>query len=231
MVISGLQKLTLLDFPNHVACTIFLKGCNFKCPFCQNKDLVLPEAKVASYSEEEILNFLEKRKNVLDGVCLTGGEPTLSIGLAEFIRKIKFLGLKVKLDTNGYNPNVLKDLINQNLIDYVAMDIKNSFEKYDLTTGIKFVDVAKIKESIEFLVRGSIPYEFRTTVVKEYHNVGDFIAIAKMLQGCSKYYLQKFEDSDSCIARGLHAPSEEEMNSYLNILRTLGINAFIRGNE
>lgn len=231
MVISGLQKLTLLDFPNHVACTIFLKGCNFKCPFCQNKDLVLPEAKVASYSEEEILNFLEKRKNVLDGVCLTGGEPTLSIGLAEFIRKIKFLGLKVKLDTNGYNPSVLKDLINQNLIDYVAMDIKNSFEKYDLTTGIKFVDVAKIKESIEFLVRGSIPYEFRTTVVKEYHNVGDFIAIAKMLQGCSKYYLQKFEDSDSCIARGLHAPSEEEMNNYLNILRTLGINAFIRGNE
>lgn len=231
MVISGLQKLTLLDFPNHVACTIFLKGCNFKCPFCQNKDLVLPEAKVASYSEEEILNFLEKRKNVLDGVCLTGGEPTLSIGLAEFIRKIKFLGLKVKLDTNGYNPSALKDLINQNLIDYVAMDIKNSFEKYDLTTGIKFVDVAKIKESIEFLVRGSIPYEFRTTVVKEYHNVGDFIAIAKMLQGCSKYYLQKFEDSDSCIARGLHAPSEEEMNSYLNILRTLGINAFIRGNE
>lgn len=231
MVISGLQKLTLLDFPNHVASTIFLKGCNFKCPFCQNKDLVLPEAKVASYSEEEILNFLEKRKNVLDGVCLTGGEPTLSICLAEFIRKIKFLGLKVKLDTNGYNPSVLKDLINQNLIDYVAMDIKNSFEKYDLTTGIKFVDVAKIKESIEFLVRGSIPYEFRTTVVKEYHNVGDFIAIAKMLQGCSKYYLQKFEDSDSCIARGLHAPSEEEMNSYLNILRTLGINAFIRGNE
>lgn len=231
MVISGLQKLTLLDFPNHVACTIFLKGCNFKCPFCQNKDLVLPEAKTTTYSEEQILKFLEKRKKVLDGICFTGGEPTLSAGLVDFIKKVKVLGLKVKLDTNGYNPEALKDLINQNLIDYVAMDIKNSFEKYDLTTGVKFVDVSKIKDSIEFLIRGNVPYEFRTTVVKEFHNVGDFVAIAKLLQGCSKYYLQKFEDSDTCITRGLHAPSDEEMNSYLNVLKTLGINAFIRGKE
>lgn len=231
MLISGLQKLTLLDFPNHVACTIFLKGCNFRCPFCQNKDLVFPEAKTTYYTEEEILDFIEKRKNVLDGVCFTGGEPTLHKDLADFMKKVKMLGLKVKLDTNGYNPDALIDLVNNKLVDYVAMDIKNSFQKYDLTTGIKFVDTSKIQKSIDFLKRGIIPYEFRTTVVKEYHNVSDFIDIAKTLQGASKYYLQKFEDSDTCISRGLHAPTEEEMKNYLNILKTLGINAFIRGED
>ena len=231
MLISGLQKLTLLDFPNHVACTIFLKGCNFRCPFCQNKDLVLPEAKTTYYTEEEILDFIEKRKNVLDGVCFTGGEPTLHKDLADLMKKVKMLGLKVKLDTNGYNPDALIDLVNNKLVDYVAMDIKNSFQKYDLTTGIKFVDTSKIQKSIDFLKRGTIPYEFRTTVVKEYHNVSDFIDIAKTLQGASKYYLQKFEDSDTCISRGLHAPTDGEMKNYLNILKTLGINAFIRGED
>ena len=231
MLISGLQKLTLLDFPNLVACTVFLKGCNFRCPFCQNSDLVKPEAITPNISKEELLKFLKTRKHVLDGVCITGGEPTLQNDLEDLIVQIKKLGYKVKLDTNGYNPEMLKKLVNDGLVDYVAMDIKNSFTKYNETCGLKFMDLAKIKESIGFLISGKIPYEFRTTVVKEYHCISDFIEIAKMLQGCSKYYLQEFRDSDTCLKQGLHACTKEEMNGFLNVLKTLGINAYLRGIE
>lgn len=231
MIVCGLQKLTLLDFPGLVACTIFLKGCNFRCPFCQNKDLVFPNRVYENIDVRDVFNYLKERKNVLDGVCITGGEPTLSNDLEQFIKDIKDLGLKVKLDTNGDNPKVLKNLVEKGLLDYVAMDVKNSLAKYGETAGVKNFDTSRIEESINFLKEGKIEYEFRTTVVKEFHESNDFIELSKLLKGCSKYYLQQFRDSETCIQQGLHACSEEEMKEFVNILKNNGINAFLRGME
>ncbi len=231
MVIAGLQKMTLLDFPNHVACTVFLQGCNFRCPFCQNKDLVIGNQNLEAITFDDFFKFLEKRKGFIDGVCVTGGEPLIHEDIENFLKRIKDLGLQVKLDTNGYFPKKLKDLVNKGLVDYVAMDIKNSLESYSETAGLNSINVNLIKESIDFLINGKIDYEFRTTVVKEFHKKSDFIGISSLIKGAKRYFLQGFQDSPSCIQRGLHAYTKEELEEFVRILESNGIKAEIRGVE
>ena len=208
MLIKGLQKVTLLDYPGQVACTIFTGGCNMRCPFCQNASLVthIDEERL---EEEEFFSFLKSRIGKLDAVCISGGEPCLQKDLKEFIQKIKEMGFLVKLDTNGCFPEMLSSLLQNHLLDYVAMDIKNQKEKYDLTSGIH-ADLDKIEESIHLLQNSGIPHEFRTTVVLEFHEPSDIVKIAKWVNP-SKLYLQQFRDSEDVIQDGLHAYSEEEM--------------------
>lgn len=227
MQIHGFNKTTLLDYPGHLACTIFLGGCNFRCPFCHNASLVLAPTKQPTIPEEEIFHTLIKRKGILEGVCITGGEPTLYPGLSNFITKIKELGYLVKLDTNGNNPKVLRNLINNHSVDYVAMDIKNSKEKYGLSIGFDTFDTSNISESISLLLSSDIDYEFRTTVVKEHHTAEDFLSIGKWLQGAKAYYLQAYKDSGDIISPGLSSYSKTELNDFRNILlqyiQTVGI--------
>ncbi len=211
MKINGFQKMTLLDYPGKVACTIFTGGCNFRCPFCHNALLVTEIDPTTLIDENYIIDFLKKRVGLLDGVCITGGEPLLQDGIEDFIKTIKDLGFSVKLDTNGSFPDKLKFLVNNNLVDYVAMDIKNSLEKYPLTVDIKNYDTKKIKTSIEFLMQNKIPFEFRTTVVKEFHNVNDIENIAKVINGTKNYYLQNFEDRGNLIGENLHSVSKETL--------------------
>ena len=229
MRISGLQKLTLLDFPNLVACTIFLPGCQFKCPFCQNSSLVTELINVPEIDENEVLSYLKSRQGILDGICVTGGEPTLQSDLKEFIQKIKNLGFKVKLDTNGYNPKILKELIDLSLLDYVAMDIKNSIDKYPITCGVNSLKIENILSSIDILKENKIPYEFRTTVIKEFHEEDDFKKIAQLVRGVKTYYLQEYKDSKTCIQRGFHAYSLNKMKEFVRLLEKEGINTEIRG--
>ncbi len=209
MHISGIQKLTLLDFPGKTACTIFCYGCNFLCPFCHNA-LLVTEKPEEFIDEEEIFSFLRKRQGILDGVCVTGGEPTLQKDLKNFLKKIKDMGFSVKLDTNGYRPDILREIIDEGLCDYVAMDVKNTPEKYALTVG-KDIDTGKILESISILKEGKIPCEFRTTVVKEFHTQEDISEISKLLKGDVPFFLQQFKDSGNLISDGLSAYSKEEM--------------------
>ena len=208
MNIAGVQKVTLLDYPGKVACEIFTQGCNFECPFCQNSSLI-PITNTGEFSEEEIFEYLNLRKNILDGVVITGGEPTVQKDLKSFIKKIKDLGLLVKLDTNGGNPKVLQELIDEKLVDYVAMDIKNIFNKYNITAGKK-INLDNIKKSIEILKASKIDYEFRTTIIKEMHSLDDIISICKLV-GNAKYYLQNFEDSENVLNHSLHGFSREEL--------------------
>ena len=216
MLISGLNKTTLLDYPGRVAATVFTGGCNFRCPFCHNGGLVLSPLTQEHYTEEDILNFLKKRKNILSGVCITGGEPTIQQDLPDFIWQIKELGLAVKLDTNGSHPHMLEELIGKKQIDYVAMDIKNAPGKYQETTGVtgegasakeateasgKAFPVKAVQQSVELLKNSNIPYEFRTTVVKELHTLQDLQEICVWIAGSPAYYLQQFEDSGQLIAQ------------------------------
>ncbi len=203
MVFGGLQKLTLLDFPGVVACTLFTKGCNFRCPFCHNASLVSRTQEAGSYTEEEMLAFLKKRQGLLEGVCITGGEPLLQEGLTDFIRAARALGYKIKLDTNGSFPKKLKQLVAEGLLDYVAMDIKNSSEKYHITAGCDAINIQDIEESIDFLLSGAVPYEFRTTVAKELHTIQDIGLIAKRIAGAEKYFIQNFADSGDIIGANL----------------------------
>ena len=216
MQIHGFNKTTLLDYPGIVAATLFTGACNFRCPFCQNSDLVLDPSSQPLISEEEILSHLRKRKGITEGVCITGGEPTLQSDLREFILKLKELDLKVKLDTNGYRPEVLKNLLEENLLDYVAMDIKSSKEGYGRAAGVK-VDTEKISESISLLINGNIDYEFRTTVVRELHGREEMEGIAELIKGAKKYFLQQYVDRDSVICPGFTAYSKEEMDAFLPI--------------
>lgn len=221
MIIRGLLKTTLLDYPGHVAATIFLGGCNFRCPFCHNMDIV--ETGKNYYSEEEIFGFINKRKGILDGICITGGEPTLYSELPDFIRKIKETGLLVKLDTNGTNCQMLNSLIKDGLIDYVAMDIKSSMDGYETVAGIensvgKDVLLKDVIKSIEILKNSCIDYEFRTTVVSEYHNMEVMNEIGKMIKGAKKYYLQAFTDSEYVPDHSLNAPSKEKLEEYRELL-------------
>lgn len=199
MQIYGFNKTTLLDYPEHVAATIFTGGCNFRCPFCHNGGLVLNPAGQERIAEEEVLAYLQKRQGILDGVCITGGEPTLQPDLKEFIIKIKQLGYKVKLDTNGYRPRVLWDLLSAGLLDYVAMDIKASRENYRNASGVRNLDISKIEESVAILKNSAIPYEFRTTVVKGIHKAEEFEAIGTWLEGCRGYYLQAFQENENLL--------------------------------
>lgn len=228
MVIAGLQKLTLLDYPGYTACTIFTKGCNFRCHFCHNSALV--ENKPSEIiSEAEVFDFLQSRRGKLDGVCISGGEPTLQSDICEFASKIKDMGFLVKIDTNGSNFEVLKALVQNKLCDYVAMDIKTSLANYSKIAGAE-VDVSEIQKSISFLLSSSIPYEFRTTVVHPYHWAQDFYDIAKLIAGAEKYYLQQFKDSGAVLDAGCSAYNAKEMQEFLQIVKNNGVpNAFIRG--
>ncbi len=209
MKIQGLQKTTLLDYPEKVACTVFTGGCNFRCPFCHNASLVLRESE-STISEEEFFKLLSRRKGILDGVCITGGEPLLQSDILDFILKIKEMGFAVKLDTNGVLYDRLKKIISANAVDYIAMDIKNSPKKYALTAGIDKTPEA-IFESIKLIMSCGIPYEFRTTVVKEYHAIDDIREAAQSISGAERYYLQSFTDSGDIIGSSLSAVSESDI--------------------
>ena len=231
MRIEGLQKTTLLDFPGKVACTIFTEGCNFRCPFCHNSSLVICDKKGEdpTYSEEEILKFLKKRQGILDGVCITGGEPMMQSDLEEFIEKIKKLGYLVKLDTNGSEPMRLKKLIDDGLIDYVAMDVKNCKEEYARTIGVKNYPIDRIEESISILLEDRIPYEFRTTVVKEFHTAENMIRLAQWIKGAKNYYMQQFVDSEDVMVKGLHSCDPEEIFQWKKKLEQYIDNVEVRG--
>ena len=230
MKICGLNKTTLLDYPGCVAATVFAGGCNFRCPFCHNGDLVLHSAKMKEYSEEEVLNFLNKRKNVLEGVCVTGGEPTLYSDLPEFIAKIKAMGYKVKLDTNGSNPKMLKRLVEGKLVDYVAMDIKAPVSEYNKVCGVQ-VDTESVQQSVAYLKQGEIPYEFRTTVVKELHTKQDILEIGKWILGAENYYLQSYRETDENICKGFSAMEKEELFELERELKKSIKNVKVRGVE
>ena len=210
MQILGLNKTTLLDYPEHVAATVFTGGCNFRCPFCHNMDLVLGEVEPA-LSTEDFFAFLEKRKGILDGVCITGGEPTLQKDLPDFIRGIRDKGYLVKLDTNGYRPKVLEELLRENLLDYVAMDIKSSVENYPRVTGMADLDVTGIQESVSLVKSAGIPYVVRTTVVKGLHRIDEFDEIGRWLQGAEAYFLQAFRENEKVPDKSLSSFSEAEM--------------------
>lgn len=229
MQIHGLNKSTLLDYPGHLAATIFIGSCNMRCPFCHNASLVLHPNTQPVISQEEVLLYLAKRKNILEGVCITGGEPTCFSALTDFIGQIKSLGYKLKLDTNGTNPRLLKALANNKLIDYVAMDIKNSPEHYSLSCGIQNFNIEPIRESIAFLLSDSLPYEFRTTLVKEHHTEADIDSIGQWISGANVYYLQPFKDSGDLISEGLSAHSKDELLAFQNLLIPYVKHVSIRG--
>ncbi len=229
-IFVGLQKLTLLDYPGKVACTLFTRGCNFRCPFCHNASLVVRADEQKAYDNSEVLAFLKKRKGILDGVAITGGEPTLMGGLYDFIKEVKDMGYSVKLDTNGTRPDVLKRLVNDNLLDYVAMDIKNSPEKYAYTCGLpETYDLSKIEESKDFLMSGTVDFEFRTTVAKPFHSEEDFVKIGEWLRGDEKYFLQQFKDSGDIIGEEISGYTETEMQKFLTLLLPFVPNAQLRG--
>ena len=213
MNITGLQKMTLLDFPGRVACTVFLGGCDFRCPFCHNYEMV-DGSLDPLMDDNELIKFLEKRKGLLDGVAVTGGEPCLHKGLPGLLGRFRDLGYAVKLDTNGYHPDVLEEVLKNDLADYVAMDIKNSPEKYAVTCGVPEVDMARIKTSITLLKNGTADYEFRTTAVKELHDARDFEEIGKLIRGAKRYFIQSFTDRDSVPYGGLTAPSKADLEAF-----------------
>ena len=229
MKIQGLQKLTLLDYPEKVACTVFTAGCNFRCPFCHNASLVVNIPSEEQIREEEFLSFLEKRKGILEGVCITGGEPLLQPDIDTFIAKIKAMGFLVKLDTNGSYPEKLKFLAERGLIDYVAMDIKNFVDAYGITAGTDERYLEAVKESVSFLKSNTLPFEFRTTVVKHFHTKEGFEKIGQWISGTEKYYLQKFKDSGDLINGHLQGCNDEEMEQFLQIVKKYVPNARIRG--
>lgn len=235
MKITGLQKMTLLDFPGKVACTVFLGGCNFRCPFCHNSQMLDGNAE-RFMEEEEFFRFLEKRQGLLDGVCVTGGEPTLQPDLPEFLERIRALGYQVKLDTNGYRPEVLKAVVEQGLVDYVAMDIKNAPERYEQTVGIP-LDVEKIQQSILYLVSEKVDYEFRTTVVEPLHDEQSIKNLASWLLEISggklakRLYLQAFTDRETVLYQGLHTPTPQTMKRYKALLVHAARTVDLRGVE
>lgn len=230
MLIKGLQKLTLLDFPEKMACTVFTFGCNFRCPFCHNASLVLADrADEHSMTEEDFFDFLSTRRRILEGVCITGGEPTLQPDLPAFIRRVREMGFAVKLDTNGYRPAVLKALVVEGLVDYVAMDVKNSLPRYGETVGITRFDTTPVEESMDFLMEGQVPFEFRTTLVRGLHTREDIRAIGERLAGEERYFLQTFEDSGDLIGQSLSGFDRNETEALLSVLCNYVPNAQIRG--
>lgn len=230
MNIHGFTKTTLLDYPGMVAATVFTGNCNFRCPFCHNYELVLNPDVFPAEGPEEILEFLKKRFGILKGVCISGGEPTLDPDLKPFIQKIKDIGYKVKLDTNGFNPSVLENLIDNNLLDCVAMDIKAGRANYSLATGINNIDISKIEQSVDILANSNIDYEFRTTVVKNIHTTEDFQDIANWLPNNCNYFLQSFKETEG-IGNNISCQSfdKTEMENFLSIVKKHIPNAALRG--
>ena len=223
MRIVGLMKTTLLDYPGKVASTIFTGGCNFRCPYCHNGDLVLNHTTMEPYSEEEIFSHLNKRKNTLNGVCITGGEPTLQTELPEFIRKVKSLNLLIKLDTNGTNPAMLSSLLEEGLLDYVAMDIKHCKSKYNDVACMNPLDIQSIEESVDILKNCDIDYEFRTTVTRELHKMEDFEEIGQWIEGSKAYYLQPYKESEQVISKIFSTYTASEFDEIVNILNKYNI--------
>lgn len=231
MKVTGIQKLTLLDYPGVVACTVFTAGCNFRCPFCHNAMLVLPEQiDDECLTDDEVFGFLKKRRGVLDGVAVTGGEPLLHADMPEFLARVKELGYKIKLDTNGSNPELLSEIVKNKLVDRAAMDIKNAPEEYARTIGLKSFDIAPVERSKEMLLRGDIDYEFRTTVVKGIHTKESLIGAAKWIEGAKEYYLQQFKDSGNLILPdGLSAYDEKQMHALADAVRDYVPTVEVRG--
>lgn len=232
MRLGGLQKLTLLDYPGLVACTVFTVGCNMRCPFCQNASLVNRIDEENLLPEEEFFSFLKKRQGILDGVCITGGEPTLQPDLNDFIAKIKSMGYKVKLDTNGSFPDKIREILDSGNVDFVAMDLKNTIDRYAETVGIPGFDTSKILESINIIRSSGVEYEFRTTVVSPLHRPEDFGELAKMVEGSPRYFLQNFVDSGDLVAgEGMTALTEEELDKALANAKEIIPQTKIRGEE
>lgn len=229
MKFYGMQKMTLLDYPGYVACTLFTGGCNFRCPFCHNALLVLDLDENYTIPEEEVLAFLKKRQGLLDGVCVTGGEPLINKDIGDFLSKVKELGFKIKLDTNGTNPALLKELVSQKLVDYVAVDIKNSPEKYAETVGLKSFDMSTINETVNFLMNGCVDYEFRTTVTKQFHTEKSMEEAARFIRGAKRYFLQNFVDSGNLIGSGITGQSKEEMEKLLAVVKKYVPDSCLRG--
>ena len=229
MNIQGFQKTTLLDYPGHVAATVFFGGCNFRCPFCHNASLVLPERIEEQVSEEEFFDFLSRRTGRLDGVCISGGEPLLQKDIADFIRRIRSIGFRVKLDTNGSRPDRLAALLEEGLLDYVAMDIKNSPARYGETVGIPDFDITPIRESVELLLAGRVPYEFRTTVCAPLHTPESIREAGAFIAGAKAWFLQGFTDSGDLVGQGISALSREEHEAFLSAAKEKIPNAALRG--
>lgn len=228
MNIQGLQKLTLLDFPGKTACTVFLGGCDFRCPFCHNSELLEGTAPT-ELTDADLLAFLEKRRGLLDGVAFTGGEPTLRRDLPDLLAKIRSMGFATKLDTNGNHPDALKAILDAGLVDYVAMDIKNSPEKYAATVGVPYFDPANITRSMQLLKDSGIDYELRTTVVAEFHDEDSFRSIGPWIKGARRYFLQCFTDRDTVLQSGLHAPAKEDLARYADLIRPYVSEVSLRG--
>ena len=230
MKIHGLQKMTLLDFPGRVACTVFFGGCDMRCPYCHNAEL-LDGTAPAVMDDTELLAFLKKRQGLLDGVCFTGGEPLLQKDLPDFAAKVRELGYPVKLDTNGNHPDRLEKMIREDLVQYVAMDIKNSPERYAETAGLRQLDLAPIRESVRMLMEGKTDYEFRTTAVAELHDDESFEQIGQWIKGAKRYFLQRFTDRDTVPFQGLHSPGKEQMEHWAEIIRPYVPAVELRGVE
>lgn len=228
MIIKGFQKLTLLDYPGKVACTVFTGGCNFRCPFCHNA-LLVTEMDDIEYTEKEIFEHLERRKGVIEGVAVTGGEPLLQKDIERFLYELKCTGVSVKLDTNGSFPEKLKGILELGIVDYVAMDIKNSKEKYAQTVGVQDFDISTVEQSIQILQQSGIDYEFRTTVTANFHTIEDMRSIARWLQGTPKYFLQNFVDSGMLIDSTCKGVSKAEMQEMLSAVRGFIPTAELRG--
>lgn len=233
MIICGLQKLTLLDYPGKVACTVFTGGCNLRCPFCHNASLVVGPAPGEAVTNDTFFAFLKKRQGVLDGVCVSGGEPLLQADLPQFLKKIRAFGYQIKLDTNGCFPEQLQAVVSEGLVDYVAMDIKNSPEQYAETIGIPYFDTAKIRQSVAFLLSGRVDYEFRTTVVRGLHTAASLRGAARFITGAKRYFLQKFVDSGDLIgdSREFSAFSDAEMREFRREVLPFVPSAALRGVE
>lgn len=228
MNISGFTKLTLIDYPKKTACIVFTQGCNYNCGFCHNSGLIKCQ-KQNMIDEEEIFSYLDKRKKLIEGVVISGGEPTIQKGLIPFIKKIKEKGFFVKLDTNGSNPEVLKKILDENLVDYIAMDIKNIFDEYNSIVNMKLVNINKIKESISLIKNSNIDHEFRTTIMKNYHNVDKITQICEFLGKEQKYFLQNFEDCDSVLDKNLISFTNEMLSNIQNTLKEKFPNVVVRG--
>ncbi|MCR5150238.1 MAG: anaerobic ribonucleoside-triphosphate reductase activating protein [Clostridiales bacterium] len=230
MIIQGFQKLTLLDFPGVCACTVFTPSCNLRCPFCHNASLVLRPGENSEITEDYIFSsFLPKRKGIIEGVAITGGEPLLQPDIFDFVKKIKDMGFKVKLDTNGTMPSKVKEIVDNNLVDYIAMDVKASPEMYPKVVGIDGFDISVIEKSISLIMNGNVDYEFRTTVVNEFHDLSGIKRIGEMINGCKRHYIQAFKDSGDLIGSGLSAVSKENMIKMRDIMSGYASTAELRG--
>jgi pyruvate formate lyase activating enzyme len=229
MQIFGLEKMSMVDYDGKIAATVFTGSCNFRCEFCHNSPLVLGYKSLPVIPEEEVLTYLEKRKNLLEGVCVSGGEPTLDKDLTAFIEKVKKLGYSVKLDTNGTNPELVKSLNESGLVDYFAMDIKNDRDAYAKIIGFDKYDTKNVETTVEYFLSGKAKYEFRTTLINEYHKEENVIKIGEWIKGADKYFLQKFKDSENCIKGNLHAVEDKDAVKFRDILKNYVVNTNLRG--